>query len=92
MNFRIQIFDRDGNFLSTFGKLGDGTGDFSKPKGIAVIQKAIYMLPMQTSTMFRYLTGTERLLLSFGNTGRRKGEMVLPAGIFIDGTGQDICG
>jgi sugar lactone lactonase YvrE len=36
MNDRVEIFDADGNFLSTFGKAGDGPGYFARPKGIAV--------------------------------------------------------
>ena len=36
MNNRVEIFDADGNFLSTFGKAGDGPGYFARPKGIAV--------------------------------------------------------
>ena len=36
MNDRVEIFDADGNFISTFGKNGDGPGYFARPKGIAV--------------------------------------------------------
>ncbi|HEY3707648.1 MAG TPA: SMP-30/gluconolactonase/LRE family protein [Terracidiphilus sp.] len=36
LNNRVEIFDADGNFISTFGKAGDGPGTFARPKGIAV--------------------------------------------------------
>lgn len=36
LNDRVEIFDADGNFISTFGKAGDGPGYFARPKGIAV--------------------------------------------------------
>lgn len=36
LNNRVEIFDADGAFISTFGKAGDGPGYFSRPKGIAV--------------------------------------------------------
>ena len=36
LNNRVEIFDADGNFISEFGKHGDGPGYFSRPKGIAV--------------------------------------------------------
>jgi len=36
MNDRVEIFDADGNFISTFGKNGDGPGYFARPKGIAI--------------------------------------------------------
>lgn len=36
LNDRVEIFDADGSFISTFGKAGDGPGFFARPKGIAV--------------------------------------------------------
>jgi len=36
LNNRVEIFDGDGNFVSLFGKHGDGPGTFARPKGIAV--------------------------------------------------------
>ena len=36
LNNRVEIFDADGNFISTFGKSGDGPGYFARPKGIAI--------------------------------------------------------
>jgi DNA-binding beta-propeller fold protein YncE len=36
MNFRVEIFDADGNYVSQFGRHCDGPGCFAHPKGIAV--------------------------------------------------------
>ena len=36
LNWRVEIFDADGNFISHFGKNCDGPGCFARPKGIAV--------------------------------------------------------
>ena len=36
LNNRVEIFDADGNFISMFGKHGDGPGYLARPKGIAV--------------------------------------------------------
>ena len=36
LNNRVEIFDADGNFISAFGKNGDGPGYFARPKGIAI--------------------------------------------------------
>jgi DNA-binding beta-propeller fold protein YncE len=36
LNNRVEIFDAVGNFVSLFGKHGDGPGYLSRPKGIAV--------------------------------------------------------
>lgn len=36
MNYRVEIFDADGGFISEFGRHCDGPGCFAHPKGIAV--------------------------------------------------------
>jgi sugar lactone lactonase YvrE len=36
LNDRVEIFDGEGNFISTFGKNCDAPGCFERPKGIAV--------------------------------------------------------
>jgi len=36
LNSRVEIFDAEGHFISTFGKAGDGPGYFFRPKGIAI--------------------------------------------------------
>ncbi len=36
LNNRVEIFDADGEFVSLFGRHGDGPGDFARPKGIAI--------------------------------------------------------
>jgi uncharacterized protein (TIGR03663 family) len=37
-NKRVQVFDREGNYISQFGKSGTGNGEFNEPVGIAVDQ------------------------------------------------------
>jgi DNA-binding beta-propeller fold protein YncE len=36
LNDRVEIFDADGNFITTFGKNCDAPGCFERPKGLAV--------------------------------------------------------
>jgi DNA-binding beta-propeller fold protein YncE len=84
LNFRVQIFDCDGNFLSVFGRLGDALGDFSKPKGIATDSDGnIYVADSQFDNV-QIFDQSGRLLLIFGGSGSEKGRMSLPAGVFID--------
>jgi regulation of enolase protein 1 (concanavalin A-like superfamily) len=35
-NHRIQVFDAEGNFVSTYGSYGSGSGKFNNPQGLAV--------------------------------------------------------
>jgi DNA-binding beta-propeller fold protein YncE len=84
LNFRIQIFDINGKFVSSFGRLGDALGDFSKPKGVAVdSEDHIYVVDSQFDNM-QIFDGEGKLLLVVGSTGRSPGKMALPSGIFID--------
>lgn len=85
MNFRVQIFGEDGDFISTFGRLGDGSGDLSKPKGIAVDSEGHIYVADAHFDGIQIFDRDGRLLLGFGSTGRKVGEMLLPAGVFIDG-------
>jgi sugar lactone lactonase YvrE len=36
LNNRIEVFDAEGTFVRTFGKIGDAVGEFGRPKGVAV--------------------------------------------------------
>jgi DNA-binding beta-propeller fold protein YncE len=84
LNFRIQIFDLNGKFISSFGKLGDALGDFSKPKGIAVdSENHIYVVDSQFDNI-QIFDKDGKLLLVVGSTGRDHGKMSIPSGIFID--------
>ena len=84
LNFRIQIFDVNGTFLRSFGRLGDAMGDFSKPKGVAVdSEDHIYVVDSQFDNI-QIFDPTGKLLLVLGSTGRSLGKLLLPAGIFID--------
>jgi DNA-binding beta-propeller fold protein YncE len=40
-NNRIQKFDSNGNFITKWGTLGTGDGQFSRPKGIGINSKGL---------------------------------------------------
>ncbi len=84
MNFRVQVFDQDGTFLSSFGTAGDGPGTFSKPRGIGVDSDGhIYVADAEFDNI-QIFNSKGDALLYFGASGRKPGEFYLPAGIFID--------
>ena len=43
LNFRIQIFDAEGEFAQTFGTQGDTPGTFNRPKGVARRQRRAHL-------------------------------------------------
>lgn len=84
MNARVQIFDYKGRFKLAFGEFGDGTGQFARPKGIAIdSEDHIYVADagFNNVQIFNY---EGEILMSFGGYGMQRGQMILPAGLYID--------
>lgn len=85
MNFRVQTFDRQGNFQSAFGSLGDGDGSTFRPKGIGLdSENHIYVVEGLWGSV-RVFDQEGQLLYFFGRRGKGLGEFQLPTGLFIDG-------
>jgi len=84
LNYRIQIFSRDGVYLTSIAKqAGDAAGDFSKPKGVAVDSDGHIYLADALLDAIQIFDEQGRLLLVFGDKGSNPGEFWMPAGIFI---------
>jgi DNA-binding beta-propeller fold protein YncE len=87
MNFRVQIFEAYGEFVSEFGHHGDGSGDFAMPKGIAVDKNDTVYVVDSLFDNLQLFNREGRLLLTVGQQGTELGEFWLPSGAFIDGRG-----
>jgi DNA-binding beta-propeller fold protein YncE len=84
LNYRIQVFSPEGEFLKSFGSAGDGPGYFSRPRGVAVdSDDNIYVVDGLFDNV-QMFDKEGRLLMAFGNPGRGYGEFWLPNGIFVD--------
>lgn len=84
MNFRVELFDREGNFQGVIGTSGDPRGGIYRPKGIAIdSEDHIYVVEGQWG-LVQVFDRAGRLLYNFGN-GTGFGQFTLPAGLFIDG-------
>ena len=84
MNFRVQTFDRKGNFQSAIGNLGDSEEALFRPKGIGLDSENHIYLVEALSGMVQVFDHEGQLLYYFGKRGRRPGEFQLPTGLFID--------
>ncbi len=84
LNYRIQIFTPEWEFLNAFGKPGDGPGYFARPRGVAVDSDGnIYVVDALFDNV-QVFDKEGRLLMDFGSSGHGYGEFWLPSGIYID--------
>jgi DNA-binding beta-propeller fold protein YncE len=86
-NFRVQIFNARGKYVSHFGKNCTGFGCFSRSKGIALDSDGhIYVsdAAFNAVQIFKPTKEGADLLLFFGGVGHDPGRMWLPAGMYID--------
>jgi len=85
MNFRVQIFDPEYNYVGGFGKQGVSFGEFLRPKGIALDSYGnIYVVDSDFNN-FQVFDQRKRLLMFIGRGGVLPGQFQVPAGIHIDG-------
>ncbi len=85
-NFRVQVFDMDGKFIRKFGGIGRRTGQFSRPKGIAVDRWGnVYVVDTAFGNV-QLFSPKGQLLMHLGNRGStdKPAKYMLPSGIAID--------
>ncbi|HYL85667.1 MAG TPA: SMP-30/gluconolactonase/LRE family protein [Candidatus Angelobacter sp.] len=84
MNNRVEIFDADGNFLSEFGKHGDGPGYLARPKGIAVDSDGHIWVADSYQDRVQVFNREGQLLTYLGGHGHYPGQFEALIGIAID--------
>lgn len=86
-NFRVQLFDFNGQFLRSFGKVGDGPGEFGRPKGIAADPDGHLYVVDGTLNHLQVFDQEGRILLQVGTSGSGRGQFAVPNGLAIDPKG-----
>jgi sugar lactone lactonase YvrE len=84
LNNRIEIFDADGKFISTFGKAGDGPGYFARPKGIAIDGDGHIWVSDGMQDRVQVFNQEAQLLISFGGHGLLPGQFQGLVNIAVD--------
>ncbi|GMR04854.1 MAG: 6-bladed beta-propeller [Thermodesulfobacteriota bacterium] len=84
MNARVQIFDKDGRFIRSFGRFGDVAGEFARPKGIALDSEGHIYVADAAFNNVQIFNQEGQILMAFGGYGNGRGQMILPNGIAID--------
>lgn len=84
---RISIFDKDGKFLSKWGKAGSGNGELNKPAGLAISGNTVFVSDSCNHRIQKFsLDGTFQG--AFGSFGSDKGQFNMPWGIALDKDGN----
>lgn len=89
-NFRVQFFDLEGNYLSHFGSVGNGYGQFSRPRSIASDRKGNLYVSDASFNNVQIFNRNGELLMWLGGPGMENypGKFGLIAGIAVDETGR----
>jgi sugar lactone lactonase YvrE len=74
MNDRIEVFDADGQFISSYGKNGDGPGYFARPKGVAIDSDGHVWVADGMQDRVQVFSKDWQLLIAFGGRGLMPGQ------------------
>lgn len=85
LNFRVQLFDPEGNLVTTFGQIGAGVpGTFDKAKSVALDAFGnIYVVDSQAAHV-QIFNSKFQVLMAFGGRLNRPGFFMTPTAIAID--------
>lgn len=84
LNDRIEVFDADGKFITTYGKNGDGPGYFSRPKGVAIDSDGHIWVADGMQDRVQVFTKDWQLCITFGGHGLLPGQFKGLVGITSD--------
>src|SRR3974390_808521 len=84
MNNRIEIFDADGQFVSAFGKNGDGPGYFARPKGVAIDSDGHIWVADGVQDRVQVFNKEGQLLIALGGHGLLPGQFQGIVNVFAD--------
>lgn len=83
-NFRVQVFDKNGKFITKFGEICDRPGCFARPKGIGIDSDGhVYVVDAAFDNM-QIFDENGQVLLFIGGSGNSPGYFWLPAGAYVD--------
>ncbi|MCK9454481.1 MAG: 6-bladed beta-propeller [Sulfurimonas sp.] len=84
-NFRVQIFDKDGKFITKFGNIGNKPGTFARPKGVGIDSDGnIYVADSAFNNVQIFDEKGSALLMFFGGGGYGPTQFRLITGVYID--------
>ena len=86
-NHRVQIFTKEGKFISTWGVQGAGDGEFNHPWGIEIDHNGDVFIADWRNDRIQKFDRDGRFLMKFGSSGQGDGEFNRPSGVAVDKEG-----
>src|SRR5208337_493523 len=83
-NHRIQIYDELGNWQNHFGSIGNGSGNFTSPKGVFTFNGNVYVADTGNNRVCVWNQSTLNPIVTFGSSGSTNGLFNAPTGISAD--------
>ena len=87
-NNRIQKFANDGTFMTRWGSLGEGDGEFFRPTYVAVDASGNVYVADTGNNRVQKFTSTGTFISKWGSNGDGDGQFATPFGIAIDSSGH----
>jgi len=84
----INVFDKDGNFLKTWGEKGDGEGQLNGAAGICFDADDNLWVVNSFNSRIQKFTRDGQYLSGFGSKGSGEGQFDTPYGITLDAEGN----
>jgi DNA-binding beta-propeller fold protein YncE len=83
-NFRVQRFTPEGKHVRFYGEVGDTSGKFARPKGIAIDREGLmHVADAAFQNVQVFDTNTGKLMLAYGQPEKGDG-LSLPAAVRVD--------
>jgi len=80
----VQVFNSDGEYVTSFGSTGTGDGEFDTPWGIAVNSDGEIYVADSGNDRIQKFTSAYVFDSKFGSTGSGNGELSGPRGLTVD--------
>ena len=90
LNHRVQILDRGGNYLRSFGRHGTNQGEFIYPLGICFDNNRNIFVADNSNSRVQIFSWEGRYIGMFGGKGSRDSQLSFPWGLSLDSNGNII--
>jgi DNA-binding beta-propeller fold protein YncE len=81
---KIGVFAPDGTFITSFGKRGDGDGEFNFPSAVAVNRKGEIIVADSMNARIQIFDGEGKFLRKFGRRGDGPSDFQIMKGVAVD--------